>query len=171
MCRSESGSGWVIKPALFDTRSVSDTPVRALQQQLSQSVWFHCVSLWLPGALDLHHMYTCAVSPANNPLPHGVWSCPRSPLSRGGCLDEIMDRVVQPRVANLYPSQTKFPTLSRKKKRKITTLARISVACYLSMVEQQPEYRPTHNSNFRSGKACLWKFLRNAVNRESQRPR
>ena len=40
----------------------------------SQCAFTVCV--WLPWALDLHHMYTCTVSPANNPshIYHEGWN-------------------------------------------------------------------------------------------------
>ena len=37
--------------------SIWDTPVRALQQQLSQSVWFHCVCVATLSSWPTSHVY------------------------------------------------------------------------------------------------------------------
>ena len=169
MCSSESGSGWVIKHALFDRRSISDTPICVLQQQLSKSVWFHCVCVATLGSWPASQVYMYSQS-SKQPLPQiprrlqckhpphnlaccGLWSCPNSPpFPRGGgwrLLTRLWIGVCSPGWQTFTLPRQKFPTLYRKKKRKLTTLARISVACYLVTVEQQFEYRPTHNSKFR----------------------
>ena len=169
MCRSESGSRWVIKPALFDTRSISDThAVRALQQQqqLSLSVWFHCVCGYL-GPLTcitcIHvqsvrqttpshrHHGGCNVPPPpkkNLTLLRTVELTSKSPppFSGEGSLTRLWIGVCSPGWQTFTLPRQNFPTLSTKKG-KITTLARISVACYLVMAEQQSEY--THNSKLR----------------------
>ena len=129
---------------------------------IAVSVVSLCV--WLPWALDLHHMYTCTVSPANNPshryhggcnvtapqfsMLHTVELSKFPTTSPGGrLLTRLWIGVCSPGWQTFTLPRQNFPTLSSKKKGKITTIARISVACYWVMVQQQSEY--THNSKFR----------------------
>ena len=132
MCSSESGSGWVIKSALFDTRSISDTPVRALQQQLPLSVWFHCVcgypglltcitciqvqsvqqttpSQRYHGGCNVNHQFsmlqTVELSKSPTLLPGG-----------GGLLTRLWIGVCSPGWQTFTLPRQKFSTLSREKR-------------------------------------------------------
>ena len=138
MCRSESGSGWVIKPALFDTRSISDTPVRALQQQLSLSVRFHrvcgypglltcvtCIQVQSVRQTSPSHRYHGGCNVNTPPLNLACCrprSCPKSHLLPGGILTRLWIGVYSPGWQTFTLPRQKCPTLSRKKRGKLQPL-------------------------------------------------